>query len=229
MKLIVVGSGSSGNCYILTNGKETLIIECGLPFMEVKKKLHFDIRNIVGVVCSHEHADHYKYASEYRLAGKKLFTPFIEEQRASKVVYEGFSIQAFPLVHSVPCYGFLITHKEMGKLLFITDTEYVPQNFKKVKINHLLLEMNYDKEIMTDRDNARKYAHVLTGHMEKETTLKFLRNCVNRESLQTIILCHLSRSNSDPKAFKQAAEEVTGLPVFIAETDLEIELTQEGL
>ena len=37
MKLRVLGSGSSGNCYILENEAEALIIEAGVPFMEVKK------------------------------------------------------------------------------------------------------------------------------------------------------------------------------------------------
>ena len=32
MKLKALGSGSSGNCYILENESEALIIEAGLPF-----------------------------------------------------------------------------------------------------------------------------------------------------------------------------------------------------
>ena len=37
MQLKVIGSGSSGNSYILENETEALIIEAGLPFLEVKK------------------------------------------------------------------------------------------------------------------------------------------------------------------------------------------------
>lgn len=55
MKLKVLGSGSSGNCYILENDTEALIIEAGVPFMEVKKALDFNISKIQGVVISHEH------------------------------------------------------------------------------------------------------------------------------------------------------------------------------
>lgn len=55
MKLKVLGSGSSGNCYILENDAEALIIEAGLPFMEVKKVLNFNVRKVQGVVISHEH------------------------------------------------------------------------------------------------------------------------------------------------------------------------------
>ena len=58
MKLKVLGSSSSGNCYILESDTEALIIEAGLPFMEVKKALNFNVRKIVGVVVSHSHGDH---------------------------------------------------------------------------------------------------------------------------------------------------------------------------
>lgn len=53
MKLKIIGSGSSGNCYILESDTEALIIEAGLPFLEVKKALNFNVRKIVGVVASH--------------------------------------------------------------------------------------------------------------------------------------------------------------------------------
>ena len=47
MKLKVLGSSSAGNCYILESDTEALIIEAGLPFMEVKKALNFNVRKIV--------------------------------------------------------------------------------------------------------------------------------------------------------------------------------------
>ena len=69
IKLKVLGSGSSGNCYILENENEALIIEAGLPFMEVKKALNFNVMKIVGMISSHEHGDHYKYFEQYKNAG----------------------------------------------------------------------------------------------------------------------------------------------------------------
>lgn len=37
MELKVLGSSSNGNCYILDNGKEALILEAGVRFQEVKR------------------------------------------------------------------------------------------------------------------------------------------------------------------------------------------------
>lgn len=72
MKFRCLGSGSSGNCYILENDSEALIIEAGIPFMTVKKALDFNISKIVGVVVSHSHGDHAKYAGEYERNCRKI-------------------------------------------------------------------------------------------------------------------------------------------------------------
>ena len=42
MKLRILGSSSSGNCYLLEDESECLVIEAGLPFKEVKKALDFN-------------------------------------------------------------------------------------------------------------------------------------------------------------------------------------------
>jgi len=55
MKLHILGSSSKGNCYVLQNKKEALIIEAGINLAEVKKVLNFDISKIGGCVVSHSH------------------------------------------------------------------------------------------------------------------------------------------------------------------------------
>jgi phosphoribosyl 1,2-cyclic phosphodiesterase len=56
MKLIVVGTGSKGNGYVLQDSKgECLLIEAGMKLIEVKQVLNFNIQNIQGMLVSHEH------------------------------------------------------------------------------------------------------------------------------------------------------------------------------
>ena len=42
MILRILGSSSSGNCYLLENETECLMIECGIPIKEVKKNILLD-------------------------------------------------------------------------------------------------------------------------------------------------------------------------------------------
>ena len=70
-----------------------------------------------------------------------------------------------------PIYGFLITHKEMGRMLYITDCELVKWKFKG--INHILLGVNYDKDLI-DMDNTGKANHVFRGHLSIDTACDFV-------------------------------------------------------
>lgn len=219
MKLICLGSGSSGNCYILENETEALVIEAGLPFMEVKRALDFNVRKIKAVIISHEHGDHRKYWYEYVTAGIPVFEPYKGEGTIFQISHDSFWIKAFELVHDVPCYGFYIQHPEMGALIYASDTEYIKYRFKG--LNHILVECNYDKRFIPE-DAVNRY-HVLEGHMELQTTKNFLR-VNNNADLRNVVLLHLSASNSDPVVFQEETRQVVDCPVWIAKKGLEVDL-----
>ena len=113
-----------------------------------------------------------------------------------------------------PCYGFLIIHKEMGKMLYITDTELIKWRFEG--INHILLGVNYDKDLI-DRDNAGKTNHVFRGHLSIDTACDFVKaNC--SDALQNVIMCHLSSENADKDLFIEKMKKVAcGANVDVAE------------
>lgn len=243
MKIKVLGSGSKGNCYLLTNKKETLVIEAGLPFSEVKKFMNFNISSIVACISSHQHQDHAKYIGDYLKSGIKVlalpdvfeskgftnnsFCKEIDPMHGYKV--GGFKILPLPVVHDVPCVGFIIEHEEIGRLLFVTDTMML--EYQLPRLNHIMLEANYDDAILQyNIDNAIIPAsmreRLLHSHMELQTTKEILR--VNDiSSVNEIILLHLSGNNSDAEQFKREVEEVSGKPVYIAQKGLELTLTKE--
>lgn len=222
MKLKVLGSGSSGNCYILENNTETLIIEAGVSFKEVKIALDFNISKIVGVIISHIHSDHSKAVSEYEKAGIPVFMPYESEMERQVRTYGGFVIKSFPLVHDVPCFAFLVCHPECGRVIYISDTEYVKYRFKN--LNHILVEANYDKELLSETEEAReKRDHVLAGHMEIGTTCGFLRMNQNSD-LRNVVLLHLSENNADSDRFRTLASRVVDCSVCIAKRGVEVNL-----
>ena len=103
-----------------------------------------------------------------------------------------------------PIYGFLITHKEMGRMLYITDCELIKWKFKD--INHILLGVNYDKDLI-DRDNTGKANHVFRGHLSIDTACDFVKANYS-DSLQNVIMCHLSSENSDKDSFIEKMKKV---------------------
>lgn len=230
MKLKVLGSGSSGNCYLLENETECLVIEAGVSFMEVKKALDFNVRKIVGVIASHSHGDHAKYVAEYKKSGihtvsfgEELPEYDAEKMKHYKLGMGKFRIKPFPLVHDVPCYGFYITEPSMGSCIYATDTEYVRWRFKNV--NHILVEANYTEADFVQKIDDPKRDHVLTGHMSIETCKSFIL-ANNSPALRNVCLCHLSAENGDAERFKQVIQEVVALDVnvTVAEKGLEVSL-----
>lgn len=231
MYLKCLGSSSAGNCYLLTsNSGETLILDCGIPIKEIKKGLNWNIRNVVGCIVSHVHSDHSKSLNDFKSMGIPIIAPYLDDNRKSMNMGE-FTVKPFDLTtidgrwthtnaNGEPCpiFGFLITHKEMGRMLYITDCEVVKWKFKD--INHILLGVNYDKDLI-DRDNTGKANHVFRGHLSIDTACDFVKANYS-DGLQNVIMCHLSAENADSDSFIEKMKKVAcGANVDVAERNKE--------
>lgn len=227
MRLKCLGSSSAGNCYLLiSDSGETLILDCGIPIKEIKKGLNWNIRNVIGCIVSHVHSDHSKSVKDFENMGIPVFAPYISE-KPMKNGNGDFRVQSFDLTtldgrwthtnadgSECPCYGFLITHPEMGRMIYATDTELIKWKFKG--INHILLGVNYDKDLV-DMDNHSKASHVYSGHMSIDTACDFV-NANDSDSLQNVIMCHLSSENADKDSFIEKMKKVAcGVNVDVAE------------
>lgn len=73
-KLKVLGSSSSGNCYLIeASKKDKLVLDAGINFKEVQKQLKFNFEGIQGVLITHEHMDHFKYAANFAINGINVY------------------------------------------------------------------------------------------------------------------------------------------------------------
>ena len=96
--------------------------------------------------------------------------------------------------------GFLIQYKPTGeKLIYATDTYYIKYKFNK--LNYLLLECNYNKEIAKENAkngviNKTRYSRLLESHFSLENVIKFLKSN-DLSYAKNIVLCHLSDTNSN--------------------------------
>ena len=233
MRLIVLGSNSLGNCYILENKNEALIIEAGVPFHEVKKAVNYDIGKIVGCVVSHEHNDHAGHYMEFLGFGFPVLSPEdVYNHKGSTVMpswarivqanngYKvgNFKIVPFGLKHDVPSFGYQIDHPDTGRVVFLTDTFFCEYTFDHVTT--WMLEANYADDIL-DRNIASGHApssmrpRLLNSHLELETTKGILRSN-DLSDTRNIVLIHLSDGNSDEARFVREITELTGKQVYAA-------------
>lgn len=232
MRLKCLGSSSAGNCYLLTsNSGETLILDCGIPIKKIKKGLNWNVKDVVGVLCTHRHLDHSKSVKDFRQMGIPIYGLYSKAVPMRTMKIGEFNVKPFDLTtidgswththaNGEPCpiFGFLIAHKEMGKMLYITDCELIKWKFKG--INHILLGVNYDKDLI-DRENIGKANHVFRGHLSIDTACDFVKANYS-DSLQNVIMCHLSSENADRDNFIEKMKKVVyGANVDVAEPSKE--------
>jgi len=243
MQLHVLKSGSSGNGYILKSSLgEILLLECGVRMSEVKKALNFDLSGIQGAILSHSHQDQSKYTKDYLNCGICVFTSqdtinetgikghhnYIPVTEKQKIKIGSFWVIPFTLKHDVTCFGYLISHEEMGLCCFATDTYYIPYSFPG--LNQIIVEANYDEEILEGnvfRGSVPEVVknRVLRSHMELSTFKHFL-SITDISNVQNIVMIHLSEGNSDAGRFVSEIVSATGKTTHVAIPGMNINLSK---
>lgn len=232
MEIKVIASSSKGNCYLLDDGKTQILIEAGITFNKLIRKVN--ISNISGVLVTHEHQDHAKGVSDLIRRGKRVYSAKetfdalgIEKNGLAKPIVEyqlqmikTFAIIPFPTQHdAAKPLGFLIKSLVTNEVvLFATDTYYVKNKFEG--LNYIMIECNYANDILEKRDNISKKQkdRLYKSHFELENVKEFLRN-QDLSQVKEIYLMHLSSGNSDEERFKREIQELTGIPVYVCQEE----------
>lgn len=239
MKLKVLGSSSNGNCYILDNGHEALIIEAGVHPTKVKQALDYNIRKVMGCLITHQHNDHAKYLKVMCDLGFTTLAPTevydaknfrghrsLDAQPMKRYTFGQFKVMPFPACHDVPCVGYLVSHPEIGKLMFLTDSYMCEYTFKD--LNHVLIECNYTdgsllQAIIDGRTRQSQRDRLMESHMELESC-KGVLLANDLSQVSEIVLLHLSDNNSDEEKMVSTIEGATGKAVYAARPGLTIEI-----
>lgn len=251
MTLKVIGSGSSGNCYLLLpeDPKERgLMLEAGMPFREVVKAMQGDTGRIAACLVTHEHKDHAGHVASVIEHGIQVWATggtrdAIEDWpkmrrmkgRIKRLPFElmfqmgRFDIIVFHTLHDAaePC-GFYIRHPECGLVVFATDTRYIPGTFDR--IDHWLIECNHDVARLEAREDIPEAVkeRIRWNHMSIDTCIEdILAN--DRTHLKDVTLIHISSQDGDPDGFVQRVDdalktECISIPVVAARPGMSIEL-----
>ncbi len=235
MKLRCLGSSSSGNCYILYNNIEAIILEAGVKFSDIKKSLNFDLSKVKGVLSSHLHSDHSKSVPDFIysgipvLADESVFkhhgvNPSIIAKHQYEYTFGGFTIKPFSVEHDVPTFGFLLNHPDMGKTVFITDTGEINYSFKN--LNNIIVEANFSNDII-ERNVMNGIIHpvhekrVKMSHLSLEKCSEWLK-MIDISEVNNIVLIHLSSQNSNATEFQNTIKNRFAKNVHIAKKGLSI-------
>lgn len=227
MIIDIYASGSSGNCYRLSDGVTTILLECGIPCKDIMKHIRFQIRSISGVLLTHNHMDHAKSAKDLAGYGINIYSSegtfkalgtagnrFKTVRSLESFTIGTLNIMPFDVQHDVPePLGFVITSTvTCERILFFTDTFYVKYVFNDVDI--IMGEVNYSLKTINPNLNQSRRDRLFESHMSLEHFIELLDN-YDLSKLKKIYLLHLSDDNSDEKYFKEEVQKRTGVEVYI--------------
>lgn len=229
-----LGSSSAGNCYRLRSGGRSLLLECGLPWKEIRRGLNFETTNLDGCLCSHFHNDHARSLRDLLKNGVNVYASPETFEHAGRAnhhrsvqighslmpwsIGETWRVRAFEVVHDAEgALGFEVCDDTGDTLVFLTDTAYCKYRFHR--INVLMIEANYSETILAANVESgciepARAKRVRENHMSIGRVLDFIK-ANDMSKCRAIHLLHGSDGNSDSELFKRLVQEATGIPTFV--------------
>lgn len=217
MKYFSLCSGSKGNCSIIQHQDTVLMIDCGASQKYIKQRLEeiaLSLEQVDAVLITHDHSDHIRSLNMCKALPIYGCTPiegvkplkFLQKKRFKDLV-----ITPLPLSHDSPNTAGYLIEAEHEKLVYMTDTGYVPKRLLDYIDNaeYYFIESNHDTEMlmMSQRPQyvkARIFSD--TGHMCNEYCAQLLDQIIG-PSTKEITLAHLSEEANHPELALRIVQE----------------------
>ena len=239
-QLTVLGSGSKGNCSLISQADTHFLIDAGFSMKEIGARLEkvgFSLKDLDGIVVTHEHSDHIQsahsisrkaqipiyctegtYLSAFR---DKNFYDWVEVFPGRSFKIGDVAVHPISLPHDaadpiglrMECMGKTIGH--------LTDFGYVSGLIRESlqKCDVLLIEANHDLRMLKEGPYPwplkQRIASRL-GHLSNDALLEFLPDIVH-DSLQHLVLAHMSETNNNPRLLALQVRQTLlrlGLPLL---------------
>lgn len=184
MKLYPCASSSRGNMYLITHGKDYIVVDAGIAGSNIYnycKEYGGPFSKFKGFFITHNHGDHCSGLDVFTKKYKKVMpttpyhlyahpktntlltyknaslSPFCKDMETGQEITIGdLKIRSFSLPHDVPCHGFIISVGD-EKLAICTDLGFMPPPILDLLqgVDMIVLEANYDPQSLS---NNTKYS-----------------------------------------------------------------------
>jgi phosphoribosyl 1,2-cyclic phosphodiesterase len=247
MSFTLLGSGSTGNTTLVSDGDTHILVDVGLSGRETTRRLRahgLEPEQISAIVVSHEHGDHCRGVGPF---AKNLDIPVFMTEEAflnsgmklnsrkhccinagESFEVHGFLFTSFAVPHdSADPLGFVI-EKDGVKIGIVLDLGYLSNLVvERLKgCDGLVMESNHDVRML----KAGPYPWALKqrvmsrrGHLSNDSVAQYLGNDFDGKAAH-VVLAHLSQNNNLPElallSAQRALEERSNL--LATQTRLEL-------
>ncbi len=228
-----LSSGSNGNCYYISGGEDAILVDAGLSYPEMMKRmkeLGLSFTNIKGIFVTHEHKDHSRglstlankhrihvYVTEKtRTTGIKLIRHLAVPLVAHQTITVGaMQITALPVCHdAADPHAFLINYQGYNLGIF-TDLGHACDEVTKYfsLCDAALLEFNHDEKLLADGEYSPRLKERIfsnLGHLSNRQAVSLIAESGSR--LKTVFAGHLSLKNNSVTHVENALAALTQPP-----------------
>ena len=238
MRICSIASGSSGNCIYVGSQATHLLVDVGISGKRTEeglKGLELSMKDIDGILITHEHADH---IAGLGVLGRKYSVPIYATAGTIGAIKNTSSVGELPdglfhviradekvVIKDLICNPVAISHDAAEPVAYrishgkkkvgiVTDlgtyNDYTVESLKGM--DALLLEANHDVNML----QVGRYPYYLKqrilgdrGHLSNESAGQLLCRLLH-EGLKAVVLGHLSQENNLPElAYEAVRVEVT--------------------
>lgn len=226
IQFLSLASGSSGNCYYLSNTKTSILIDAGIGARTIKKQLKefgLSLESISAVLVTHDHVDHVKAVGHL---GEKARIPIYATQQVHRGIEQNYCISK--KLETSACYirpeetftigdfritAFDVPHDSHGntgyfiecdgqKFCLATDIGHLTETIRTYlgQADDIVLEANFDETMLQMGPYpAHLKERILSpnGHLSNREAAEFLTDHYSPR-WKYVWLCHLSKDNNHP-------------------------------
>jgi phosphoribosyl 1,2-cyclic phosphodiesterase len=252
LSFTVLGSGSSGNTTLISDGSTHVLVDVGLSGRETARRLRecgLEPEEIGAIVISHEHGDHCRGVGPF---AKHLQIPVfttdgtysssgmtLDPQKCQRINsgecfdFRGIQFTSFAVPHdSVDPLGFLI-EKDGVKIAIALDLGYLSNLvIERLKdCDGIVLESNHDIQML----KVGPYPWALKqrvmsrrGHLSNDAVAQYLGNDFDGKA-RHVVLAHLSKQNNLPELALLSAQRAleSRSSLLKSQTRLELALADQ--
>jgi phosphoribosyl 1,2-cyclic phosphodiesterase len=217
VRVFSLGSGSSGNAFLIDTGDAAFMLDCGVGVRVIRRALQdLDLTGrLDAIILSHEHVDHVRalksilrtercpvYATAGTFAAVGMPDGAVPIQRGSRVTLGAATVTTVAVPHdgAEPC-GFVVESGGETLALFTDLGRPTQEVADAVQVaDYVVLESNYD-EAMLRRSTYPRYLKLRiqgpAGHLSNDDCAGLLVDYAAYRA-RGVWLAHLSDNNNAP-------------------------------
>lgn len=244
MRMIVLQSGSNGNCVYVEGGGVRLLVDAGISGVQAQRRLAFhgiDIHQMDALLISHDHRDHIQslgvlqrkfgipaYVSQSTLAVAEEFLSLgrlgkVHFFKPGQILHLGdLKVHTIPTPHDAVEGAAFVFDDGRNRLGVLTDLGHVFPELRELilSLDAVLLESNYDPQMLRQGDYPEWLKQRIRGprgHLSNQESAWLLRSAVGGR-LRWACLGHLSENNNTPEIALQTHQDFLqgDLPLCVA-------------